>query len=416
MLTATVILFILVVIIDLVHYGAMVFFLRKLRGNEWVKPETDFTPKAAVLLTMRGADPFLSRCIEGLLTQDYPNYVVRLIVDHSGDTSLPIARRVIDKLGAVNVEVLVVDEHFSTCTLKCNSLYHAAETLDPSFEAVVILDADTNPQKDWLRRLVEPLSDPRFPAATGQRWYIPNKPNCGSIVRYLWNAAAVVQMCLYQMAWGGSMALRRDLFTKGNLLEYWKTAFTDDCSIAPAVKELNGKTAFVPTLFMVNRESCSLGSFHRWVKRQLLCAKLHHPAWNAIAAQSVLITVPLLLCVAALVTGLIRRDIPVTMWSLASIGIYWCGVFGTLPFMEHGIRRILRERGETIKRWSVGQTLFTLALIPVTQIIYTSAMVLLHVTRRFGWRGVEYDIDGKNVRLIEYKPYTTKTEDELQSL
>src|SRR4051812_17447528 len=38
-------------------------------------------PRAAVLLSVRGADPSLGPCLEGLLDLDYPGYAVRITVD-----------------------------------------------------------------------------------------------------------------------------------------------------------------------------------------------------------------------------------------------------------------------------------------------------------------------------------------------
>ncbi|MDR2757261.1 MAG: glycosyltransferase family 2 protein [Planctomycetaceae bacterium] len=419
LLTITIILFVLIIIIDVVHYGALYLFLQGIRRNEWSTPSGEFVPKTMVLLTLRGVDPFLKRCLEGLLTQDYPNYTIRLIVDHPEDSALNVAKEIVEVHHADNVEFIVVDEHFETCTLKCNSLYHAVASLDLSYEVVVILDADTNPHQGWLRQLVEPLSDSRFAAATGQRWYIPDTPNSGSLVRYLWNAAAVVQLYLYRIAWGGSLALRRDLFTQGNLLDSWKTAFTDDAAISESIKRVGSKTAFVPSLFMVNRETCTLQSFHRWVKRQLLCAKLHHPAWNAVAFQGILITLPLLTCIGLLVTGFLFWEKSLIYWNLGSLAIYWGGVFGTLPIMEQAIRKLLRQRGEPLKRWTIGTTVRVLSLIPVTQIVYTSALIQLYFLHRVEWRGVEYEIGpGKQVRLIEYKPYKDHdhTENNAQSI
>ncbi|MDR0337795.1 MAG: glycosyltransferase family 2 protein [Planctomycetaceae bacterium] len=419
LLTISVILFFIIIIVDLVHYGALYLFLKGIRRNEWTTPSSEFVPKTMVLLTLRGVDPFLKRCLEGLLKQNYPNYGIRLIFDHPDDSALPVARDIVETCGADHVEFIVVDEHFETCTLKCNSLYHAVVSLDPSYEVVVILDADTNPHPNWLRQLVEPLSDPQFAASTGQRWYIPDTPNAGSLVRYLWNAAAVVQLYLYRIAWGGSLALRRDLFTQGNLLESWKTAFTDDAAIAESVKRVGSKTAFVPSLFMVNRETCTLKSFHRWVKRQLLCAKLHHPAWNAVAFQGILITLPLLICMSLLVTGFVCWEKSLLYWNLGTLAVYWGGVFGTLPIMEQAIRKRLRQRQEIVKPWTTGLIIRVLSLIPVTQIVYTSALIQLYFLQRVEWRGVEYKIGpGKQVHLIEYKPYKDRghTENNSQSI
>lgn len=411
LLNTAVILFAVIVLVVLVHYGAFFIFLRALRQEEWTKPASDYTPKTMVLLALRGADPFLGHCIEGLLKQDYPNYDIRLIVDHPEDAALPIAEKIVKEHGAKNVESIVVEKHLETCSLKCNSLLHAVETLDPSYEIIVVLDADTNPHTAWLRQLVEPLSDPRFAAATGHRWYIPEKSNPGSLIRYLWNAAAVVQLYLYRIAWGGSMALRRDLFKKGNLLEQWKTSFSDDVTVSESVKRVGGKTAFVPSLLMINRETCTLGSFYRWVKRQLLCAKLHHPAWNIIATQGLMITLPLLAALILMLAGAVRADSPVVLWSLASLLIYWLGVFGTLPILERTIRRKLRQRGECLEPWKPVLAMRTLVMIPVTQFVYTYALMRLYFLHRVEWRGVEYEIGlDRSIHLVEYRPYRQNDE------
>jgi glycosyltransferase involved in cell wall biosynthesis len=434
MLTAAVILFVSIILIDLIHYGALFIFLQKIQHHSPQRKQEvtaarntnagsnpafacaagydEFTPKTMVCLALRGADPFLKRCITGLLTQDYPNYSVRIIVDSPKDSSLPIVKEIAGN--SSNVEIITVDEHYETCTLKVNSLVRTLQTLDPSYEVVAVCDADTNPHAAWLRDLVQPLADPQIAATSGQRWYIPDEPNAASLVRYLWNAAAVVQLVLYKMLWGGSMALRRDLLEL--VKDDWKTAFTDDLSVASALKRLGCQAAFVPTLFMVNRETTTFASFHRWVKRQLLCAKLHHPAWNNVAVQGLLINVPLLAALALLIAGLVCGDAAVALWSAASLTAYWLGVYGTLPIIENSIRKLLKQRGEPLKPWGMKRTLLTLLMIPITQIVYTSALIRLYFVKRVEWRGVEYEIRGKSIHLVEYKPYTTKPEDELQSV
>ncbi|MGL4944084.1 MAG: glycosyltransferase [Thermoguttaceae bacterium] len=414
--------FAVVVIIDVIHYVALWLFLRGVKTNEWKTPAVPYTPKVAVLLTLRGADPFLQRSLGGLLRQDYPNYTVFIVVDSETDPALAIAREIVDseKSPQCHVEFVVVREHRTTCTLKCNSLTYAIAKIDPSHEIIAGLDADVNPHPTWLRSLVEPFSDERFVAASGQRWYVPERDNYGSLVRYLWNAAAVVQLCLYRITWGGSLAYRRTLVERSNLIELWQSAFTEDASIEHAVRQVGGKVAFVPSLFMVNRETCSLIPFHRWVKRQLLCAKLHHPTWFAVPIQAALINLPLVVAAGLLVTSLAFGNVAAALWSGGALLAYWLGVFGTLPIIECGIRRKLRERGEILKPWTLCTTLKTLLAVPLTQIVYTSAIIGVHFLKRVEWRGVWYEIGrDKSVHLVEYKPYAevqTQRQDEAESL
>jgi cellulose synthase/poly-beta-1,6-N-acetylglucosamine synthase-like glycosyltransferase len=64
---------------------------------------------------------------------------------------------------------------------------------------LAVIDADAVPHRWWLRDLVAPLSDPRVGVATGNRWYMPEHANWGSLVRYLWNVGAVVQVWFNEM-------------------------------------------------------------------------------------------------------------------------------------------------------------------------------------------------------------------------
>ena len=391
-----------------VHYAALFRFLLRLKRNEWKKPADDFVPKTMVLFPLRGADPTLSRSLEKILTQNYPNYRVRFILDSAGDPALPFVESAIQKWGGGRAEVKIMKEHFSTCALKCCAHHHGMTDLDPSYEAIVILDADTNPPGDWLKQLVEPLSDPHFPVATGLRWYVPHQANAGSLVRYLWNAAAVVQHDLYRIPWGGSLAIRREFLNRSALLETWKHTFTDDTPVTSIVWQAKENVALVPSLFLVNREICGLRAFHRWVKRQMLYVKLYHPAWGAVLGQALLLTLPLLLLIGTFVAGLILHDVRMALLSLDSFVLYWIGVFGTLPVIEHTVRRVVKQHGEVIETWSFSRTVKTFIMIPVTQAVYTSAIFWLHFFRRVEWRGIEYEITGGQVRMIEYRPYTVE--------
>jgi hypothetical protein len=321
-------------------------------------------------------------------------------------------RLAIEKWGEQRAEIKILMEHFTTCSLKNCSLYHGIADLDPSFEVVVILDADANPPRDWLRRLVEPLSDPRFPVATGLRWYIPDQVNAGSLVRYLWNAAAIVVQNLHRIPWAGSLALRRDIFTESNLLEQWKHSLSTDGVIMPAVWQIKGNIA-VPSLFLVNRETCGLRAFHRWVKRQLFVNKLYTPTWGAILGQAIAVTLPLFLLIGTFSVGLILHEGQTALLSLISLVLYWVGVCGTLPIMEHAIRRIVRQHGETVEKWPLHRTMLTFLMVPVTQAVYTSALFWLHFIKQVEWRGIVYECHkDKTVKLIEYVPYVQAKGDE----
>lgn len=410
------ILFAITVLVVCIHWAALFFFLRAVRIKSKSHYDRDFQPKTAVLLALRGDDPFLHRCLEGLLSQSYRNYAVRIIVDHPNDPALDVVHRFFtdrkknNKKNTTNdIDILVVDNHLDTCALKCNSLLAALEKLDPSFEVVVTLDADTNPYPDWLGRLVAPLCDPRCAVASGMRWYAPSRNNPGTLVRYLWNAAAFVQMYLYKIPWGGSLAIKRTLFSEHGLSDRWRTSFTDDVSVSKIVDEAEMKVEYVPTIIMLNRETCRLSNFFSWVQRQMLYTKLYHRHWTSILFQCLLISLPQLMIFALIFYGIFFKETETILWATASIVLYWLGVFMALPFMEAGVRQLIRIDQPQTPSLPIRTLLAAIPMIPLTQCIYTAAVISLFFLREVDWRGIRYRILGdKSIRMLHYECFERK--------
>ena len=164
-------LFVLVLVIVLVHYFSMLGFLHKMWHKSWNEPKETFEPKTAVILALRGADPFLTHCIQGLLTQNYSNYTVFFVFDSPTDPALAEVEKIVqnctNRSPGCSTQTIIVDEFPGTCSLRCNSATYTIERLDESFEVIAITDADACTYPTWLRQLVEPLSDSRFMATSG---------------------------------------------------------------------------------------------------------------------------------------------------------------------------------------------------------------------------------------------------------
>jgi hypothetical protein len=278
--------------------------------------------------------------------------------------------------------------------------------LDDSYEVLALLDADTIPHRTWLRELVAPLADPAVGGATGNRWYMPQAISWAALVRYVWNVAAVPQMYFYNIAWGGTLALKTEVFKRGDLLDRWAHAFCEDTMLFTMLRRHGLKVAFVPSLIMINREECNLGGFFRWVRRQLLTARLYHPGWSAVVLHGVSTTVG---PIAALAVG--AAALVVGNWQAALIAFVGLAVYeACLPLillpMECSVRRIVRQRGEPTAWLGVGGALRLLPGIILTQFVYAAALGNSLLLRTVDWRGVQYRIDGPfQIQLLEYRPF-----------
>jgi len=163
--------------------------------------DSDYTPPATVILSLRGNDPFLTRCLDGLLNQDYPQYNVKIIVDHISDPALSFVNRYLQIHTHPHCQVSIRKHHTGACGLKNASLVQAMNELDEAVEVVAWLDADVVPHQSWLRELVAPLQDSKVGVTSGIRWYAPPDINAGTMARHAWNAAAVIQMLSLKIAW-----------------------------------------------------------------------------------------------------------------------------------------------------------------------------------------------------------------------
>jgi cellulose synthase/poly-beta-1,6-N-acetylglucosamine synthase-like glycosyltransferase len=383
-----------------------VVFLLYLRLSQKKSLPDDQLPKTAVILCLRGADPFLTNCLRSLLNQNYPQYDLKLIVDSQEDPAWKIATDTIHEQRATNVQISPLRIARQNCSLKCSSLLQAVSELDDSYKVVALVDADTVVHRNWLRELVSPLAHPKVGATTGNRWYLPTGRYWGSLVRYVGNVSTVVQMYLFRIPWGGTLAVKTELLRQTGLLDKWGQAFNEDTMIRKVLQKHGMQVKFVPSLIMLNREECELPSLKYSLMRQLLCSRLYHPLWLAVisdAISSILQpTLVIVLFLAALLTG---------EWNVAALlfgcfSIYTLGLLFMMLVLEQGVQQVIRKHGEPMTKLSALTVLKMLIAIPLTQWVYGIAMVLSLGMRRVNWRGVSYQIKGPwGIRLVEYRPY-----------
>ncbi len=390
----------------LVQFSFAARFVRRLR--RWQRPllPDSSCPPAAVVLCLRGGDPFLSRCVDGLLAQNYPNYEVRFMVDHFNDPAMAILNRAIDASSFVRFRIEVLESPLSTCSLKCSSLVQAVEGLADTIEIVALLDADTIPHSTWLRELATALVPKHVGAATGNRWYMPSHGSTGSLIRYVWNAAAVVQMYLYEIAWGGTLAIKMDSIRRAGILDRWRTAYCEDTMVRKQLSMIGQKVDFVPSLMMFNREDCTVVSFRSWVKRQLLAARLYHPFWILVVGQGVssaiLILWGLLTCLTLLAQG---NMLGASLVFLALL-LFHVGLTSMLPWIERAVCCIAEARGEDVSWLKRPSWLAKLWIAWLTQWLYIWALFRVLFLKRFNWRGIEYEVSGPwGIKMLGYQPY-----------
>ena len=373
-------------------------------------------PHVAVVLCLRGADPSLTDCLNGLFSLDYkseagtPNFEIHFVVDDKQDPALKVAHDFISGIGSqIKTQIHFLDPTDVVGSLKCTALVTAISTLgdssDNSVEVVALADADVSVDPQWLSDLVAPLADPTVGVATGNRWFSPADNGLGSLVRQTWNAAAVAQMSFYQIPWGGSLALRLETIHDCGLLEKWSKAFCEDTMLKSVLREYNLKVVRVPSLILSSDESIRFRDAFRWITRQLLTVRLYHRDWLMVLGHGLLVGFGLFGTVAGAVWLFTQHQ-----WIMGSIVAGVLVLFQALNLFL--LQRIasaneahinLRAPNKKMSKRALGQTL--IAAI-VTQLVQPLAAMSAAVKQKVSWRGVDYKIGAKkSISLVRYVPY-----------
>ena len=381
-------------------------FLLYLRSHQENVVADEQLPKTAVILCLRGADPFLPNCVEALLNQNYPEYDLKLIVDSQEDPAWEIVNDIINKQGASNVQVSPLRTIRHNCSLKCSSLLQAVSELDDSYQVVALVDADTIVHANWLRELVSPLADPKVGATTGNRWFVPTGNYWGSLVRYIGNVSTVVQMYLFQVPWGGTLAIKTEVLRQTGLLDKWKQAFGEDFMIHKILKQNGMRVKLVPSLMMLNREECDLLGLIDSLKRLILYSRLYHPSWLAIVGDAVSSILFPFVAIILFILSLLDAQWDLAALLFSTYCIYTVGLLLVTLILELGVSQVIRSHGQPNTKLSLMTIAKIFVAIPLTQWVYGLALLSSLWMSTVKWRGIVYRVQNAwNIRLVEYHPY-----------
>ncbi|MBA4019060.1 MAG: hypothetical protein C0483_17975 [Pirellula sp.] len=352
-------------------------------------------PSAAILLSLRGADDELPISLHRFMSQDYPNYELHIVVDSKNDPAWKVVQEATAAHPSASVIVTTLAERPATCSPHCASLCQAAESAQ-ACEVVALADGDVVANPAWLRTLVTALDDERVGMAHGNRWYLPEDAGWGSLVRYLWNTAAVVGMYFFHIPWGGSSAMRTRDMREAGILEAWRTTLNQDNPVKVCLQRINKQVRFVPLLMMPNRDAISLSVCREFLARQLTWTRIYNPrliwvllvlhGWGTTAVQFLLLLVG--------VVAALQGDVAIAGVAAATLGGYLLFCFVMILALEHASRRVIRLQGGATS-W-VTLTAFRRfpAAIFLTQWVYCAALFSASFRRRITWRSVTYEMHG----------------------
>jgi hypothetical protein len=365
---------------------------------------SEYRPRVAVILCVRGADAHLEDCLRGLAAQDWPHFQVIVVADDESDPACGVFRGFVQSHRDDRFSLRIADQRNSRRSLKCQSLNLACQSLNNDVEVVALIDADGVPDSNWIRRLVGSLGDAPAAASFGARWFEPPGRQLGSLVRWSWNAAAIVQMGVYGIPWGGSLAIKRSALIDCDILEAWGDALFEDVLVAP-MAEIRYREVRQTAAILVSREDTTVSKAREWIARQLLDARLYHPRWPLVLIHGLIVagcvTSGLVLAASSLAQGQFRdAALVAAVWLL----FQWTNL-GLLRSIERRIRGLADGEAKRCRIPSSIPWHAPLSVLPLTQAIHFVAVVSVMFTRTIRWRGIEYAIAGPfDIQMRQYIP------------
>lgn len=363
-------------------------------------------PRAALIFSVRGDGRGLRERLEQCRSLEYPRFTIHIVVDHETDPNYPIARAWAQSRRSPPAVVHLLQDISPSSSLKCSSVRQCLQELDREAEVAVVVDADSQIYPLWLKDLMADVLESGSGIVSGNRWYDPTIKGTGALVRFIYNAHAVIPMQAMKMAWGGSLAIHRDVFASNMIPQLLWTAPTEDSAVHRIAQAVGMPFTMDPHVMLVGRDAITLWQCFDFIKRQLLWTRLYHEGWSGIMA------------------GLLVSYAVLSMQTLYAAWAMWVGdatsamLLGAGPAAAIAVNVVIIEalhrsvcsvvksmQGIDVPRigWSVRWGL--IVCLPFAFVTIVLAALSAVVARRVQWSGIDYRIlppDG--LQLVAYRP------------
>lgn len=355
-------------------------------------PGSSTCPPIGIIAPCKGLDPGFRDNILALLNLEYPQYEIVFVVALEED---PAYKAILDILGEYGDEgagcsaQLLVAGIDNRRAQKLTNQLAAIKGLSDKTEILVFVDSDVRPEPDFLNKLTAPLGEAGVGATTGFRWYHPQTPTMGAILQSTWNAGALPFLVDPErnFAWGGAMAIRRDVFERADIPARWDRAVSDDFPFTLGVRDLGMEVRFVPGCLAISYESSSLRQTLEFTNRQSIISRVYFPTlwWSAAIGHSAA-NILLLYGLFNLVSWLATNE---------TVYLIGAGCIILLPLQLINANQLFKSIMPLLPQISdelAELRPYYLLAAPLASLLSLINTVYSATTRKITWRGITYEL------------------------
>ena len=348
--------------------------------------------RALVCAPCKGNDVDLEDNLRALMEQDYDDYEVAFIVESEFDSAVPIIRRVMAAHPWMPVRLIIAGRAVD-CGQKVHNLRVATGRLSPRIEYLAFLDSDARPRPEWLRMLVSRLHRPNLGAMTGYRWFVPQTNSLANRVLYSLNCELMVLLGRnsHHLIWGGSWAIRREVFELVGLHSAWKSTLSDDLIASRVLRDAGLEVRFEPACVVASPIDCTLREALSFLRRQYLLGKFYLRDWWLFAVLGY-----------SAGNLLWLGNLAVLVWSLCgkSISPWIPAGVAVVLYLSRAYRGAVRQKLVDVYFPHLKKSLrrsnrFDIWLNPLVGLFHWAVVLSTAVGKRVSWRGIDYKLSSR---------------------
>jgi hypothetical protein len=246
----------------------------------------------------------------------------------------------------------------------------------------------------------------RMAASTGYRRFVPKRPTLVNLIVASIDTAVVPIMfpCIHHKVWGGSWAIRRDVFESGHMREAWRGTLSDDLVASNVLARMKQPLALECACILPSPIDVDMRTMLAWVRRQFIIGRFYSPfLWAIVSASHCLSQ---LVFWGSFIGAIVGAMIGAAWtWQPAAVvgAIYGLQVFR--GWLRQAASRIYLPNVQSELR---SARLFDIWCGPVASTALFGALVGSAIGRRINWKNNVYEMSyGGQIRKIASPSPTT---------
>jgi hypothetical protein len=345
--------------------------------------------RAVLIVPCKGFDVGIESNLGSFFRLDYHNYELRFVVESDRDPVCPVIRRLMARYAHVEARVIVAGEA-RDCGQKVHNLRAATADLGEDVRFLAFADSDARVRRPWLRGLLARLDEPDVGATTGYRWFVPARPSLANVLLHSINAGIAVFFGAKPptVVWGGSWAMRREMFDALALRDAWAGTLSDDLVASRLLQQARLRVLFEPVCMVISPLDTTLRGLCSFVRRQYLMGRFYLPVWWAgvivlVSLSNLVFFGSVVAAVAGFATG---ARFAGTAAAVASVQ-YLVGVIGGL-LRQHLVLTYFPR----LRSWLRAARRFEVWAGPLVALVNWIMLLGSVVGTRLTWRGITYQV------------------------